>query len=106
MSTTKHLVDPALVPMLDQLPEVQFSSETLPLIRAERLATQAQEAANAPVFPDITVTRWSAPGPDGAPTELHVYPGAYHGYQWAPDAWMSQAEERNTVDALRRALRP
>jgi triacylglycerol lipase len=41
----------------------------------------------------------------GVPTELHVYPGAYHGYQWAPDAWMSQAEERNTVEALRRALR-
>jgi acetyl esterase/lipase len=67
MSTTRHLVDPALVPMLDQLPEVQFSSETLPLIRAERLATQAQEAANAPVFPDITVTRRSVPGPEGAP---------------------------------------
>lgn len=41
----------------------------------------------------------------GVPTELHVYPGAYHGYQAIPDAWMSQAEQRNGVDALRRALR-
>src|SRR5215469_2746534 len=67
MPTTKHLVDPALVPMLDEMPPVSFSSETLPLIRAERLATQAQEAANAPDFPDITVTHHSVPGPAGAP---------------------------------------
>lgn len=42
----------------------------------------------------------------GVPTELHVYPGAYHGYDLVPDAWMSQAEARNTQDALRRALHP
>jgi triacylglycerol lipase len=42
----------------------------------------------------------------GVPTELHIYPGAYHGYQGVPDAWMSQAETRNVTEALRRALRP
>lgn len=42
----------------------------------------------------------------GVPTELHVYPGAYHGYQGASQAWMSLAEARNSVEALRRALRP
>jgi acetyl esterase/lipase len=41
----------------------------------------------------------------GVPTELHVYPGAYHGYQMIPTAWISRAEEHNSVEALRRALR-
>ncbi|HZC06685.1 MAG TPA: alpha/beta hydrolase [Ktedonobacterales bacterium] len=41
----------------------------------------------------------------GVPTELHVYPGAYHGYQFAQDAWMTQADQRSCVEALRRALR-
>ncbi|MGO8947884.1 MAG: alpha/beta hydrolase [Ktedonobacterales bacterium] len=67
MPTTTHLVDPALVPMLNQLPQVSFSAETLPLIRTERLATQAQAAANAPAFPDIMVTQCMVPGPAGAP---------------------------------------
>ena len=42
----------------------------------------------------------------GVPTELHVYPGAYHGYHLAPQAWMSRLEAANSADALRRALRP
>jgi acetyl esterase/lipase len=42
----------------------------------------------------------------GVPTELHVYPGAYHGYQMVPQAWMSQAEAASSLAALRRALRP
>ncbi len=40
----------------------------------------------------------------GVPTELHVYPGAFHDYNFSPDAWMSQADARNVQDALRRAL--
>ena len=67
MPTTKHLVDPALVPMLEELPQIPFNAETLPQIRAERLATQAQAALAAPPFPDITVTRHTVPGPAGAP---------------------------------------
>jgi acetyl esterase/lipase len=42
----------------------------------------------------------------GVPTELHVYPGAYHGYLAVPDAWMSRAEAANAQSALRRALWP
>jgi acetyl esterase/lipase len=42
----------------------------------------------------------------GVQTELHLYPGAYHGFQVNPDAWISRAEERNSEQALRRALRP
>jgi acetyl esterase/lipase len=42
----------------------------------------------------------------GVPTELHVYPGAYHGFNMAPEARVSQAFVRDYLDALRRALRP
>ena len=42
----------------------------------------------------------------GVPTELHLYPGAYHGYVLAPNAWMTRAEALNSHAALRRALRP
>jgi len=41
----------------------------------------------------------------GVPTELHVYPGVYHGFQMVPSAWATQAVARDQVDAARRALR-
>jgi acetyl esterase/lipase len=41
----------------------------------------------------------------GVPTELHVYPGAYHGYQLVPSAWMTQAAARDQISAIRRALK-
>ena len=40
----------------------------------------------------------------GVPTELHVYPGAYHGFQLVPSAWMTQAVARDQISAMRRAL--
>jgi acetyl esterase/lipase len=43
---------------------------------------------------------------EGVPTELHVYPGAYHGFNLAAEARVSQAYSRDYLDALRRALRP
>jgi acetyl esterase/lipase len=43
----------------------------------------------------------------GVPTELHVYPGAPHGFEGlAPQAAVSQQFSRDIVDALRRALYP
>lgn len=42
----------------------------------------------------------------GVPTELHVYPGAIHGFYNVPDAGIAQAATRDYLDALRRALRP
>ncbi|HTN91879.1 MAG TPA: alpha/beta hydrolase fold domain-containing protein, partial [Sorangium sp.] len=42
----------------------------------------------------------------GVPTELHVYPGAFHGFDRVPRARVSQAATRDYMDALRRALRP
>jgi triacylglycerol lipase len=41
----------------------------------------------------------------GVPTELHVYPGAYHGFNMTPDAQIVQAFTRDVTGALRRALR-
>jgi acetyl esterase/lipase len=43
----------------------------------------------------------------GVPTELHVYPGAPHGFEGlAPQAAVSQQFSRDIVEALRRALYP
>ncbi len=40
----------------------------------------------------------------GVPTELHVYPGAYHGFEMDPKPQISQTSARNSEAALARAL--
>ncbi|QNK83277.1 alpha/beta hydrolase [Nakamurella sp. PAMC28650] len=40
----------------------------------------------------------------GVPVELHVYPGAFHGYQQAPASDAAGTHQRNVVSALRRGL--
>ena len=40
----------------------------------------------------------------GVPTELHVYPGAFHGYNLVADAQVSQTALRDELSALKRAL--
>jgi len=40
----------------------------------------------------------------GVPTELHVYPGAYHGFNVAIDADVTKRFERDAQQALKRAL--
>lgn len=42
----------------------------------------------------------------GVPTELHVYPGAFHGFNMVADAKVSQAMARDQFDALARAFSP
>jgi acetyl esterase/lipase len=43
----------------------------------------------------------------GIATELHVYPGAPHGFEMiVPNAAVAQACQRDITEALRRALRP
>lgn len=42
----------------------------------------------------------------GVPTELHVYPGAFHGFMFAAQAQVTQAFARDYEQALRRALYP
>jgi len=40
----------------------------------------------------------------GVPTELHVYPGAFHGYQRAAESSVAITHQANMVAALRRGL--
>ncbi|WP_299690768.1 dienelactone hydrolase family protein [Hydrocarboniphaga sp.] len=40
------------------------------------------------------------------PTELHVYPGAYHAFDAAPEASVTKAAQRDALNALLRALHP
>jgi triacylglycerol lipase len=42
----------------------------------------------------------------GVPVELHVYPGAYHGFDFFAQASVSLDARRDSVAALRRALHP
>lgn len=42
----------------------------------------------------------------GVPTELHLYRGAYHGFNLAETAQVTKAFERDYLNALRRALHP
>jgi acetyl esterase/lipase len=72
--TTRYLVDPELVVMLDQFPTLELTDENLGQIRAMLAAMDLQQPPNAPVFPDIAVSEYFAPGPQGAPeVRLLVY---------------------------------
>lgn len=42
----------------------------------------------------------------GVPVELHVYPGAFHGFDWHPTARIARAARRDSVAALARFLNP
>lgn len=42
----------------------------------------------------------------GVPTELHVYPGAVHGFELAAGTAIAQAAMRDRIAALRRAMHP
>ena len=65
--TTRHLVDPELDPVLDQVPLYVFSAETLAQIRADEAEMLAQQAGELPAYPEIEVTERRVPGPEGAP---------------------------------------
>ena len=42
----------------------------------------------------------------GVPCELHIYPGGFHGFDIAPGVVVSAMARRDTLEALRRMLRP
>ena len=64
---TRHMVDPELAPMLDLFPKLQLTAEMLPQVRAMLAEQQDQQQAQVPTPPDIDVTEYSVPGPQGAP---------------------------------------
>lgn len=53
MATTRHLVDPELLQLLEDFPTMRLTREALPDIRAARAAQLAQQLASEPAFPDI-----------------------------------------------------
>lgn len=87
--TSRHLVNPELLPVLDALPAEVFSAETLPAIRENLAALLAQ--APVPETPPVTVETVMVPGtPDirllayrpadlsgSLPGILHIHGGGY-----------------------------
>ncbi|MBI1187324.1 MAG: alpha/beta hydrolase fold domain-containing protein [Alphaproteobacteria bacterium] len=71
---------------LSSLPPTFISTATLDLFVDENIA-YAQRLMRA-----------------GAPTEFHVYPGGFHGFDMHPTARVSQATRRDSRGALKRAL--
>ncbi len=65
--TTKHLVDPELVAMLDTFPTLTFTPESLAFVRTALKEMNAQTPVNAPDFSAISVHERFVPGPAGAP---------------------------------------
>jgi acetyl esterase/lipase len=66
-ANTKHLIDPELIPLLDMLPPLNPTRESLPQIRAMFNAMTAQMLAALPESPDISVSERHIPSPQGAP---------------------------------------
>lgn len=65
--TTRHLVDPDFLPLIDLLPDNAFTRETLPAIRAESENRFAFVGA-PPIAPEIKVIEG-----DGGPLEVYWY---------------------------------
>lgn len=65
---SRHLVDPALLPLLDLWPTVTLTHETLAELRAREMPLPPVDASGT------TLERRGAPGPTGAPDiALHIY---------------------------------
>lgn len=65
--TTRHLVDPELIPMLDVSPSLVLNDESLLQTRAVLETMNVQAPADLPEFPDVSVSERRVPGPEGAP---------------------------------------
>jgi acetyl esterase/lipase len=65
--STKHLVDPQLVALLEEFPPLQLSREILPALRAGAAELFQRGRALAPPDSTVTVTEERVPGPAGAP---------------------------------------
>ncbi len=65
--TSRHLVDPELVEILDIFPSLTFTPESLALIRTSLKEMNAQTSTNLPDFSAISVNEHFVTGPQGAP---------------------------------------
>jgi len=127
---SRYLVDSELLGMLDTLPTIDLTEELLPVIRATGLLGTAPgsdnvsayaAAARADDLSGLPPTFISTGALDlfleedmdyarrlirqGVPVELHVYPGAYHAFDFLTNAPIAAAARRDSLAALRRFLR-
>jgi acetyl esterase/lipase len=65
--TSRHLVDPELLPALDMLPAYELTLETLPKMRAQLKEMYAHLGANLPAASQIERRERLVPGPKDAP---------------------------------------
>lgn len=65
--TSRHLVDPELVEILNIFPTLTFTPESLALIRTSLKEMNTQTSMNPPDFSAISVNEHFVPGPQGAP---------------------------------------
>lgn len=61
--STRHLVDPEIMPLLEMIPPLDLNAETL----AQTRAALAQMNVPIPDFPSVSVAERRVPGPQGAP---------------------------------------
>ncbi|HWK35431.1 alpha/beta hydrolase [Sphingomonas sp.] len=88
MSVSRHLVDPELLPLLDLIPHVAMSTDTLAQVRERRLPLPAtmtggvdkveRTIAGPPGAADVAITCYGPAGnADALPTILHIHGGGY-----------------------------
>jgi acetyl esterase/lipase len=65
--STRHLVDPELMPMLELRTALVLTNKTLPAIRKEFVEMRRLMATQVPPRDDVVVTERHVPGPKGAP---------------------------------------
>lgn len=65
--TTRHLVDPEIVPMLEMFPRLTLTTESLPQTRIFLNEMNAQALAGLPDYSTVAVSERHIPGPQGAP---------------------------------------
>ena len=69
MTTSKHLIDPGLLPIVEQMPPLVPTTESLPGLRAAQTGLRAP----APPASEVTVEERAVPGPGGSTVRVLVY---------------------------------
>ncbi|MCC3273571.1 alpha/beta hydrolase [Arthrobacter zhangbolii] len=71
--SSRHLIDPEIVDLLDVFPVLNLSSETLPSVR-EMMGAPVEDAPDPQeLFPDVTTTEYFVPGAEGDPDVRVLY---------------------------------
>jgi acetyl esterase/lipase len=72
MASTRHLVDPELLQLLDEFPTIRLSREGLGDVRAARAAQLVLQLASEPAFPDINVSERFVPHTTAGQPDVRV----------------------------------